>query len=300
MKRITSKLSLLMMAGIALATIFVASCSKSSSTPPVTLIGGYASSDSVAAGNLVAYFPFDGNSNDVKGNQTATTVGVTYPATGVRGNSYQGGVGAYSTLTPNAALSSLGSYSLSFWYKMAAQQPSGDPGGIFFLSGTLNPNLLITEIESYAPLSGDSVKIHHGFDDVISPAYQGFTMESYDTMAIGKWIHQVTTYDGGSSTYTIYENGTPIGNNSAFGSNITPTPMWTDGTKTTPLGALGWGTDAPVQIVIGTWPAGLYGVSATLGANGCFNGQLDELRVFNKALSTSEVAGLYLNGRAGR
>jgi hypothetical protein len=160
-------------------------------------------------------------------------------------------------------------------------------------------NELIYEIEPFHPVSNDSVKIHHGFTDLGSPAYQGFTMESFDTAAIGKWIHVVTTYDGGSSTYVVYQNGVPINNSSAFGVN-TSTAMWTDGSKTTPLGNLSFASDPPKMIIIGTWPATLYGVSPSLGANGSFKGQMDELKIFNKALSQQEVAGLYLNGKAGR
>ncbi len=298
MKNIKSKLNMLAIAAIALATISITSCKKSHGTS-ITPIGGYDSSGAVASANLIAYFPFEGNSNDVKSGTVATAVGVTYTA-GIKGLAYQGGANTYATLIPSSSFSSLGSYSFSLWYKLPAQPVAGDPAGLFFLSGTTNPNLLLYELEPYTPASGDSVKIHHGFFDVISPAYQGFTMESYDTAAIGKWVHVVTTYDGSSSTYVIYQDGVAIGNNSAFGSNITPTLMWTDGTMTTPLGNLGWGSDAPVQIVLGTWPAGLYGVSPTLGSNGCFIGAMDEVRVYNKALSQSEVAGLYLNGLAGR
>jgi Concanavalin A-like lectin/glucanases superfamily len=308
MKNIKNKLSILATVFATVVLFSATSCTKSSPAPTnngggggtgPTPIDGFTSSDSIDASNLIAYFPFDGNSNDVKGNLTAHEVNITY-GTGIRGQAYQGGDSTYATLVPDAAFSSLGSYTISLWYKLAAQPTAGDPGGLFFLSGTTNPNLLLTEIESYAPVSGDSVKIHHGFFDVISPAYQGFTMESYDTAAIGKWVNVVTTYDGSASTYVIYQNGNPIGNNSAFGSNVTTTQMWTDGTMTTPLGNLGWGSDAPVQIVIGTWPAGLYGVSPSLGSNGCFMGQMDELRVFNKALSPHDVAAIYLNGVAGR
>ncbi len=280
---------------------YFTSCKKSSSTiAPPTPLGGYVSSDSVAPGNLIAYWPFDGNVNDVKGSTNATPVGVTY-GTGVRGQAYQGGTGVYATLTPSSAFSNLQSYSFSVWYKLPSQQPAGDPGGIFFLAGDTTLNYLIYEIEPYSPASGDSVKVHHGFTDLASPgAYKGFTMESFDTAAIGKWVHLVTTYDGASSTYTIYQNGVPINNSSAFG-NTTPTQMWSDGTKTTPLGNLGFSqTDPPKSIIIGTWPATLYGVSPTLGAKGCFIGQLDEMRIYNKALSSAEVQGLYLNGQAGR
>jgi hypothetical protein len=73
--------------------------------------------------------------------------------------------------------------------------------------------------------------------------------------------------------------------------------MWTDGTATTPLGNIGFTSDPPASIVIGSWPNGLFGQVAT---NDCFVGQIDELRVFNIALTQQEVAGLFLNGQAGR
>src|ERR1700759_5527057 len=105
MKKVKSKFSLLMIAGIIFAAISIESCSKSDSggsttPPPPVLIGGYASSDSVAASSLIAYFPFDADANDHKGNLTATAVGsgVTFSSAGVRGNSYQGAQGSYYTL----------------------------------------------------------------------------------------------------------------------------------------------------------------------------------------------------------
>ncbi len=301
MKKVSNNLALAICAAMLVSSVFTA-CKKDDApviTPPV-LIGGYASSDSVASASLVAYFPFDGNANDTKGGKTATTSSRVTFNTGIRGQAYQGDSGAYATLTPSAAFSSLPSYSFSVWYKLAAQPKAGDPGGMFFLAGTTTLNEMIYEIESFNPKSGDSVKVHHGFTDLGSPGYKGFTMESFDTAAINKWVLLTTTYDGASSIYTIYQNGVAIGNNSAFGQNITPTPMWTDGTKTTPLGNLNFNSDPPAQIIIGTWPATLYGVSPALGVNGSFEGQMDELRIFNKALSSTEVVGLYLNGKAGR
>ena len=119
MKKVRSKFSLLVIAGITIATMSVVSCSKSSSgPPPITPIGGYVSSDSVATDALIAYWPFDGDANDHKGGLTATVSGtITYPATGVRGMSYQGALGAYATLVPPASFpTSLTSYTISFWY----------------------------------------------------------------------------------------------------------------------------------------------------------------------------------------
>jgi hypothetical protein len=274
---------------------------------PIPLIGGYASSDSVAASNLIAYWPFDGDANDHKGGLTATATGITYSSTGVRGQAYQGAAGAYATYTlpqGGGPFASLGSYTVSFWYNLPAEQTF--PQGIFFLSGTSTQDELINEIEPYMPVSGDSVRIHPGFNDLASPAYQLFVPETFNTNALGTWVHFVVTYNGGTSTYICYENAVPTGASTAFSPAppanpyVTPTQMWTDGTKTTPLGNLGFNSDLPVSIIIGTWPAGLFGVSPTLGSNGCYVGQMDELRVYNKALTQLEVSGLYLNGKAGR
>jgi hypothetical protein len=302
MKKVKSKLHFFAIAVLAVTVLGLGSCSKSSGTktpPGPTPLGGYVSSDSVAASNLIAYFPFDGNSNDTKGGQTATAVGVTYTA-GIRGQSYKGATGAYATLPAGHAYDSLKSYSLSVWYNLGAQPANGDPGGMFFLSGTANQNLLLLETEHYAPVSGDSVKIHHGFDDAGGPGpYQGFTMEAFDTAAIGKWVHFVMTYDGPSSTYVVYQDGVATINSSAFGKNLS-TVLMTNNPGGSPLGNLSFATDGPVTVYIGTWPPGLYGVSPTLGANGSYAGQMDELRVFNKALSLHEVQGLFLNGQANR
>lgn len=269
----------------------------------IPLIGGYASSDSVAASNLIAYFPFDGNANDTKGGMTPTVAGnITY-TTGVRGQSYQGAAGAYATYTPSAAFASLPSYSISVWYQLPTTDPSYSTitgqdtltQGMFFLYGT-NNWLLNNDIEQF---HGDSVRVHAGFDDIASPAYQGFVPETFDTGAIGKWVHFVATYNGGTSTYVTYQNGIATGANTAFtnGMYLTPDLMYTDGTMTTPLGNLGWAAQVPATVVVGSWPDGLFGQVA---ANSTFRGQLDEMRVFNKALTQLEVTGLYLNGLAGR
>jgi hypothetical protein len=127
-------------------------------------------------------------------------------------------------------------------------------------------------------------------------------MNSYDTTSFKGWIHLVTTYDGGSSTYVIYTDGVAIANQSAFG-NGTSTILYqgnSGAAATTGQGNLSWSTDAPKAITIGTWPAGVYGVSPSLGSNACFLGQMDELRIYNKALSASDVGALYQLGKAGR
>ena len=305
MKQITKKLTFQFLPIIIVGSLLFSACSKNKGTSiaPPSPLGGYVSSDSVASANLIAYWPFDGNANETKGGMTANVHGnITY-ATGVRGQSYQGAEGAYATYTPSAAFSNLQSYSVSVWYKLPASDPSYSSTtgqdtltqGMFFLYGTYNW-LLVNEIE---PFHGDSVRVHPGFQDFASPTWQGFVPETFDTAAIGKWVNFVVTYDGGSSTYTTYQDGAPTGANTAFtaGKYVTPNPLYTDGTMATPLGNIGWTTHTPSSVVVGSWPDMLFGQSAAVNT---FRGQLDELRVYNKALSQAEVNGLYLNGQAGR
>ncbi|MGC4021294.1 MAG: Ig-like domain-containing protein [Cyclobacteriaceae bacterium] len=304
--------------GMSVGTLFlVESCSKSSDALPT--IGGYSSSDAVAPDNLVSYFPFEGNANDSKGTATATEVNVTYATKGVKGKAYQGAAGAYATLAPSTAFSSLPSYTVSMWYKVTAQPTSGTgPQGLFFLSGTAsnsgtdyepsNGTELIFEIDlpSESQVGTDSLKIHHGFTNLntnrLSGAWNGFTMEAYDTTDYKNWVHLVATYDGGSSTYIIYQDGVPILNSSAWGKKTSYVLYQGNSgdAGTTGQGDLSWTPDPPKAITIGTWPAGVYGVSPSLGSNGCFRGQLDEIRIYNKALSPTDIGALYLLGVAGR
>jgi hypothetical protein len=317
MKKVKSKFSLFMIAGITLAAISIASCSKSDKnnngpTPP-TPIGGYVSSDSVAASNLIAYFPFDADANDHKGSLTATAVGsgVTFTSKGVIGNSYQGAQGSYFTLpvpSGGGVYTNIGSYSESMWFKLAATDTLTQ--GMFFLSGTTVQDELVTEIEPYKSAALDSIKIHTGFNDLNSPAYKLFIPETFDTLAIGKWVHLVITYNAGTGAYVVYQNANATGTNTAFSPSTPPgqpypfpgyyvplNTLYTDGSKATLLGPLGFTSDPPKTIVIGSWPDGLFGQVA---AKTCFIGQMDELRIFNKALTQQEVSGLFLNGQAGR
>ena len=269
------------------------------------VLGGYVSSDSVAASNLIAYWPLDADVNDHKGGIAGTGVNVTY-VTGVRGQAYQGATNAYASFTPSTAMAGLQSFSVSVWYWQTAQ-PVGTPNtpqGMFFLADANGADpLIILEDEYYAPVSGDSVRIHAGLVFPAATNYNYFIMETFDTAAIGKWVHFVMTYNGGTSTYVVYQDAVPMLNSSAYGSNISTVLLQGPAGATPPSlpqGNIDWSSKPPVQGTIGTWAPGVFGVSPTLGSNGNWVGKLDELRLFNVALSQQQVSGLFLNGQAGR
>jgi hypothetical protein len=155
------------------------------------------------------------------------------------------------------------------------------------------------ENEAYSPVSGDSLRIHNGLVFPAASNYNYFILEGFDTAAIGKWVHFVMTYNGGTSTYVIYQDAVPTLDNSAYGLNLS-TILLQGPLGSTPQGNINWSSKPPVEGTIGTWAPGVFGVSPTLGSNGNWAGKLDELRLFNTALTQQQVTGLYLNGLAGR
>jgi len=320
----TTKITL----AIAILTFAIATCNKKDDValPP---IGGFNNADEVAASNLVAYWGFNGNTNESKANLTGANTGVTF-ATGVKGQGYQGSSSASSYAkytTPGAALPALQSFTVAFW--MNASQPIADNGtiqpgkgaqGIFDLvnstgfwgnlhinlepfrslgpSTTPNTDTLLMKVELTSVKTG--VVWQNQFPTVLLPG------------SVGKWTHIAITYDGASGRLSFYENGVLAGTNTvgyAYGpyngsailyandpgsaANVNNAPI---------LGNLQF--QNATAIVIGTWqlsttPSMTTGGGAQAWATN-YTGLLDELRIWSKALVAAEVNALYLLEKAGR
>lgn len=97
--------------------------------------------------------------------------------------------------------------------------------------------------------------------------WSGSNLESTGTVTFGEWNHIVTTYDG--TTATIYINGQNAGSKSAASSNI---------------------ADSTGHLYIGE-------NAQRNGVNGdSFAGQVDDLRIYNYALTPVQVKSIYNNG----
>src|ERR1700761_3253070 len=100
MKTSNGKMGTLMIGILIAVSGIFGSCSKKSSgggpTGPTapTNPGGYDSSNQIQSANLIAYFPFNGNDNDVKGGLTGNNTLSTFTA-GVKGQAYQGADSSY-------------------------------------------------------------------------------------------------------------------------------------------------------------------------------------------------------------
>ena len=73
MKKIAMKNVSLLLIGAFLFSVVFTSCKKKNNDVQLPPIGGYNNSDEVGAANLVAYWNFDGNQNEIKSGTAATS-----------------------------------------------------------------------------------------------------------------------------------------------------------------------------------------------------------------------------------
>lgn len=294
--------------------LVIEGCSKSDSLPAVN---GYNSSDDIQKDKLAAHWSFSGNFNESVQNLTPTpsATAPTFVA-GVKGQAYQGSGNTFVSY-PIGNLASLTSLTLSVWYKQPVQPVNnttssyiagqGAQGIIQMYNSTGTFYVLEFANEPYSPKSGDSLKFDAGFQAKTSGAYgpnEGVVPTIFCTNSLTKWTHLVMTYDGTSSTYTVYQNGVVLGANSAWSSAKTPaTVTILDGGTGTgaPLGNLV--LSDPIGLIIGSFPQNLNLTSNSLTPQpwaGNWQGALDEIRIYKTGLTAVEVGSLYQLELAGR
>lgn len=291
MKRITK----LMLATAALSFGFI-SCNNKEDVPLPT-IDGYNNSNEVAAASLKAHWTFDGTQNEaISATAPAQAVGASY-VTGIKGQGiglangflyYTGVTGLTSVTTSftvsawvqvqnNAGLTTGGTPSEVFQYVKASPTVNDAFGNINFTLET--GNFRNTPAAGY-----DTLIIHPTFRDPaggLQDNINNFPLQLVKDTA-GKWIHTLITYDATTHLFNIWANNVKVGNFPDRGTNVY-TPA------------------ATTKAVIGAWIANVTGSGVNpQGFTVPFVGSIDEVRVYNKALTDAEIGSLYKIERAGR
>lgn len=243
----------------------------------------------IATTNLVAYFPFDGNGTEEIANLTPTLQpNVTYVA-GRRGQAYQGANMAHLlyTLPATSKLKTLTSFSVAMWIK--SPLVTGDPEITLFEIGKSDDffwgNLKLGLLRLNA--TADSLNFK-AFFLKNGAVWSGQHISYSDPLfPINMWMHMVFQYDQTTSKFMIYKDGVKIVTNEgvenrwAAGDDVVPRP---------PLGPLAFANADKINI--GAWRPKTEG-TATDAWMGWFLGNMDELRVYDKALTAAEVKALY-------
>lgn len=239
----------------------------------------------VAEDNLVAYFPFDTDGADKIGSLTPkASPNVTFPS-GQRGGALQGADNGYLLydLPTASPLRDLKAFAVAFWLKQAAIPSSQAPVPIYFSiskdSDKYWGNLTLTSErldQNYLYF-----KVYFRKEGV---DWAGQTIPvSNSAFTAGVWKHYVFQYDNVKSEFRIYVDGvcpftdTSIINRYSNGSGVA-------------LGDLCF--NGATQFVIGGWLPKILD-NATDDWMGWFTGGIDEMRIYDRALTADEVSDLY-------
>lgn len=298
----TNKLLIGMLAATGLA--FVVSCGgdSDSSLPP---IGGYDKADDVAATALRAYWPLNGNGKEsISGTNPSSTVAATFVA-GVKGQGVSFNVGYMAYPAIEALNSTSGSATISCWAILNNTRPAPDQPSnispIFSLTrtGEVWGNLNLFG-ETHGLVSSDSIQVKGIYrikqadgtetgGDAVNMIKQEPWMDATHTWNAnkigGQWAHIVYVFDGPTGTNRIYVNGVKI-SNSAW-------EVRNNGA------ALNLNHFLPTRPVIGALETVVNG-SNTDAWNKALKGSVDEVRVYDKALTQAEIGALYELEKAGR
>jgi hypothetical protein len=295
MKRLSMRKVSLILAGTFLFSVAMTSCSKND-TPDVTLppIGGYSSSDSVAASNLVAYWNFDGNKKEIKSGTDATSSSRDSYTSGIKGQAVKldSGYVFYNSIP------AMTTFTVSAWVQTRnnGKAPTDSVNNafnsmVFQLSkpnstfGNINLGLITQD----KPASNDTLTVQGWYTDPLN-GLQDNRNDPYGTPpkgvvldTAGTWINIMMSVDNSSPVnFHIYANGKEIGAYNDRGTNVY--------TPQTPSSVIigGWLNNVPGQPhTSDTWPH-------------AFVGSIDQVRVYNKTLSADEISALYQLEKAGR
>jgi hypothetical protein len=238
----------------------------------------------IAADNLIAYFPFEDAVNPEIG------TGITYASkgastsfpTGQRGKAFQGKDDGTSFLVYSLAsgnkLVAAKEYTLAFWLKEPKEK---NARGIFFVNGgDGNMGSLGLFTDNSNIFTGDSINIKSYLYNT-STEWKGQDYVSHAYLQ-NTWTHVVALYRKETSTIELYANGVQVASNARFASDVDA-----DGNQP-PLGALTL-DNASTKIYFGKW----HDEGLAQDWKKPSGAAIDEFRIYDKALTAEEVENLY-------
>jgi hypothetical protein len=261
-------------------TVLLTSCYKKfdpKSYQPAFTVNGYTSVAEIGAGSLVGYWAFNGSYIDSVSNTAGTNKGTGF-SPGFKGQALQGAMNGYVLTTPSNGIKNMQSFTITEWVN--TPPPSTGVIDIFTLSNTQTfwGNIEIF-FENGSSNSNGKIRVHIYQDG----GDHTFSLDGV-TNLFNTWVNIAVTYDATSSLVTVYANGSKVGS----------------GTISGVLGPLSFANVG--NIVFGT-PQFQTSPSQTSGATAqgwasFLTGQIDEVRVYDKALSASDLqAMIVLQGK---
>lgn len=274
MKQLKNKLILATFISCNIILLF-SSCQKKfdpKSYAPAETFSGYSASNQIAPTNLVGYWAFNGNLLDSTSLTSAVNSGTSF-GSGVKGQCLNVGLNNYATFIPTTAIKNLQSMTLSYWVNTSMNSI-----GIQEPVGFVNNTQFWSNFEMFfdGQTASSAVCKIHAFSN--GGASEIWLTNWSLTNPWGVWNHIVLTYDASSTTLSFYNNGQLIGSSIQTGAgnlnftNFSAIVFGTAQFETTPSLTSGAGAQSWASFLLGS---------------------LDEVRIYNKALTTSEISALH-------
>lgn len=280
---------------ISIATVSFYGCDKDNGTdgggdnPPA----GKTDPSTIAAANLVVYMPFESEDKILEKGSGITFTKVayeeggtapTFPA-GRRGNCYQGANGGFAEfdLAASNPFINMDEFTIATWVKSA---PVGASAMLSLNGGDANMGGLDLIVENGS--NADSLNIK-GYLYSDSGEWKGQDIVLHKPpFATNRWFHLVYSYNKATSAMSLWANGVFVGESVRYSG---PDPDGEDGAQEQPLlGALKLVN--MTKFYIGAW-AKQVETAAPDDWMSYYAGMLDEMRIYNKALSEVEIKDLY-------
>jgi hypothetical protein len=328
----STQITVTVSAGATTGTVTVTTGAGTSSTFAITVSSGANTSNSVATSNLIAHWTFDTNGQEVISNTAALTGGnynvgtVTYSNAGMIGNcaTFTNGALVFPTI-PNLNLdTALESYTVSMWVKLAALDGT-HWRSLFQLNSNAYTDLFgMVAVQMLNQKAGDTMAlqidqtqidgtgVHVGGFGCGACFSNGLTNPIDYGYPNNGWTLLTTTYNGNGNNQSliVYANGVKL--DSIQLTDVTKPQTF----RVKPTGGTGAGAPAAWAnyVTIGTFnwsdfpifsgTDGYGNTSATAASRSSYmsngiTGSLDDIRVFNRALTAAEVSQLYTYGSAG-
>ena len=275
---------------------------KSGFTLTAPSIDGYDNSNQVGKDSLKAHWSFDlSNNEDISGKAPEKAVGASLTP-GVIGQALKltSGYLVYPVIPALSGADTLPSYTLSLWVNSPAS--SSAMSSFFQMTGEVFPDIW-GQIEIAA-----NTHWGHGWDTLVlntrftqidgtSPYVHAFNWDldplanaAWTFHGANKWSLLTVTYNQFNDSLTVYGNGAEIGARKT-------------GVVTAPATFI---LQQPIRPLIGTFAYNDDGFSNSVSASARtwaghgISASIDDIRVFNAALSAAQIKALYDLGQAGR
>ena len=312
MKKNFLNLSAKMLLAASVLTVGFVSCDKKKDDVKLEPIGGYNNSDEVAKDNLLAYWSFDGTLNESKSNSAPTTASKNSFTEGIKGQALK--LDSGYVLYP--VIASLGkanwaSLTVSSWINTENQGQGSRATGVFSLTLGVDKQMdwndgpIVQFVENGRPKAyNDTLVLKSNFATYPGGSKLGgdnindfgdIGVDYKTVLGTNKWVHYVTRYDGTGSFFDIFANGVLVSNNKFRFRPI-------EGGSTVGIGPIVLPASATLQPLIGGFANVTTGFpnSPEQGFQGLYRGSIDQIRVYNKALTDAEIKALFDLETAGR